>query len=68
MQGCEVGAIFTSANTLLPLACATGRLTLRTNALVRDIEVDASGRAAGRALHRSRTRARRRGPGPAWSS
>jgi choline dehydrogenase-like flavoprotein len=47
MKGCDVGAIFTSVNTLLPLARATGRLTLRTNALVRRIEVDAEGRATG---------------------
>lgn len=47
MQGCEVGAIFTSANTLIPAAMATGRLTLRTNALVRRIDTDARGRASG---------------------
>ena len=46
MQGCEVGAIFTSTNTLLPAAIRTGRLTLRTGALVREIEVDREGRAA----------------------
>jgi choline dehydrogenase-like flavoprotein len=46
MQGCEVGAIFGSANTLIPMARATGRLTLRTNALVRHIDVDANGRAS----------------------
>lgn len=47
MQGCEVGAIFTSQNTLLPLARATGNLTLRTNALVRRIETNSEGRATG---------------------
>jgi choline dehydrogenase-like flavoprotein len=46
MQGCEVGAIFTSVNTLLPAAKRTGRLTLRTGALVREIEVDRDGRAS----------------------
>jgi choline dehydrogenase-like flavoprotein len=46
MQGCEVGAIFTSANTLIPLARATGRLTLRTNALVTRIDTDGGGRAS----------------------
>ena len=40
MQGCEVGAIFTSTNTLIPAAQRTGRLTLRSGALVREIEVD----------------------------
>jgi choline dehydrogenase-like flavoprotein len=46
MQGCEVGAIFTSVNTLIPAARRTGRLTLRTGALVREIEVDRAGRAS----------------------
>lgn len=46
MQGCEVGAIFTSANTLIPAARKTGRLTLRTGALAREIEVDGRGRAS----------------------
>ena len=63
MQGCEVGAIFTSANTLLPAAQRTGRLTLRSGALVREIEVDREGRASAVALHRPADRQDRRGPG-----
>lgn len=47
MDVCDVGAIFTSVNTLLPKALATGRLTLRTNALARQVLVDANGRASG---------------------
>ena len=47
MDGCEVGAIATSVNAILPDALATGRLTLRTNALVRRIEVNKEGRASG---------------------
>jgi choline dehydrogenase-like flavoprotein len=47
MDGCEVGAIATSVNAILPDALATGRLTLRTNALVRQIDVDGEGRASG---------------------
>ena len=47
MDGCEVGAIATSVNAILPDAVATGNLTLRTNALVRRIEVDKEGRATG---------------------
>jgi choline dehydrogenase-like flavoprotein len=43
MLGCDVGAIFTTPNTLLPRALATGRLTLRTNALVRQLLVGADG-------------------------
>ena len=44
MLGCDVGAIFTTPNTLLPRTLATGRLTLRTNALVRQLLVGADGR------------------------
>ena len=47
MDGCEVGAIATSVNSILPDALSSGRLTLRTNALVRQIDVDREGRAAG---------------------
>lgn len=47
MSVCDVGAIFTSANTTIPQALATGNLTLRTNALAREILVDGRGRAAG---------------------
>ena len=43
MQGCDVGAIFTTPNTLLPRALASGRLTLRTNALVRRLLVGPDG-------------------------
>ena len=43
MLGCDVGAIFTTPNTLLPRALATGRLTLRTNALVRQLLVGDDG-------------------------
>jgi len=44
MHGCDVGAIFTTPNTLLPRALLTGRLTLRTNALARQLLVDTDGR------------------------
>ena len=43
MLGCDVGAIFTTPNTLLPAALATNRLTLRTNTLVRKLLVDDEG-------------------------
>ena len=33
MDGCDIGAIFTSANSLIPAAQATGNLTLRCDAL-----------------------------------
>jgi choline dehydrogenase-like flavoprotein len=47
MDGCEVGAIATSVNAILPDALATERLTVRTNALVRRVEIDTEGRASG---------------------
>jgi choline dehydrogenase-like flavoprotein len=43
MLGCDVGAIFTTPNTLLPPALATGRLTLRKNALARQLLVGTDG-------------------------
>lgn len=46
MSGCDIGAIFTSGNTLVPAALATGKLTLRCNALARKVLVDADGRAS----------------------
>ena len=63
MQGCEVGAIFTSVNTLIPAAQRTGRLTLRSGALVREIEVDREGRASAVHFIDRHTRQDRRGPG-----
>jgi choline dehydrogenase-like flavoprotein len=44
MFGCDVGAIFTTVNTLLPPALATGRLTMETNALVRQLALGRDGR------------------------
>lgn len=45
MDGCDVSAVFSSATALIPKALATGNLTLRQNALAREIEVDRGGRA-----------------------
>lgn len=56
MDVCDVGAIFTSANTLLPKALKTGRLTLRTNALARRIRVDDAGRISGVSIINRETR------------
>jgi len=47
MDGCDIGAIFTSANSLIPAASATGNLTLRCDALVRQVLVDGDGQACG---------------------
>jgi choline dehydrogenase-like flavoprotein len=46
-EGCDVGAFFSSPYFLLPLARATGNLELRTNAVAREILVDAHGHAKG---------------------
>lgn len=45
MDGCDVSAIFSTPGSMLPKARATGNLTLRTNAVAREILVDDEGRA-----------------------
>ena len=45
MSGCDVSAVFSSATAMIPKAQATGNLTLRQNALAREILVDNEGRA-----------------------
>lgn len=47
MDGCDVGALFNSAVAMLPKAQATGKFTLRQNALAREILVDREGLASG---------------------
>jgi glucoside 3-dehydrogenase (cytochrome c) catalytic subunit len=47
-DGCDVGAMFNSLSSTLPVAEATGRMTLRTNSVVRHIIVDTNtGKAKG---------------------
>src|SRR5881409_2340338 len=46
-RGCKVNANFTSTNVLIAPALATGKLTLLTNAMAREVTVDKSGRATG---------------------
>jgi choline dehydrogenase-like flavoprotein len=46
-RGCSVHANFSSTNVLIAPARATGRLTLLTGAMVREVTVDAQGRATG---------------------
>jgi choline dehydrogenase-like flavoprotein len=47
-DGCDVGAMFNSLSSTLPVAEATGRMTLRPNSIVRHIVVDTnSGKAKG---------------------
>ncbi len=45
MDGCDVAAIYSSTGSTLPKARATGNLTLRQNALAREILVDSEGLA-----------------------
>lgn len=50
-NGCSVGAMFNSLSSTLPAAQATGRMTLRTNSIVRHIIVDTdTGKAKGVAV------------------
>src|SRR2546428_6964913 len=46
-RGCKVNANFTATNVLIAPARATGKLTLVTNAMAREVTVDPSGRASG---------------------
>lgn len=46
-RGCSIKANFQSPTVLLPPALATGNLTIVTNAMVRQVTVDARGRATG---------------------
>jgi choline dehydrogenase-like flavoprotein len=66
MRGCHVNALYSSANSAVPAAMRTGRLTLVTDAIVRELEVDSSGKHCSGAVfidrqtrreHRVRARA-----------
>src|SRR5712691_10742977 len=46
-RGCKVNANFTATNVLIAPALATGKLTLLTNAMAREVLVDTGGRATG---------------------
>lgn len=47
MDGCDVSAIFSTPSSMLPKARKTGNLTLRENAVAREILVDDNGLARG---------------------
>jgi choline dehydrogenase-like flavoprotein len=47
MDGCDVSAIYSTPGSMLPKARRTGNLTLRQNALAREITLDKSGLARG---------------------
>ena len=46
-RGCAIGAAFQTTTSLLPMALATGRLTVVTDAMVYEVQVGANGRAEG---------------------
>ena len=46
-RGCAIGANFQSTTVLLPPAMATGNLTITTDALVYQVDLDAAGKAKG---------------------
>jgi choline dehydrogenase-like flavoprotein len=46
-RGCAIHANFSSPSVLLPPAMATGRLTIRTDAMAREVTVGPDGRATG---------------------
>ena len=50
MRGCHINALYGSANSAIPAARRTGRLTLVTDAIVREIEVDPSGKRCSGAV------------------
>ena len=46
-RGCDIGAFWNSISDTIPAAAATGRLTLRPDAVVREIVVDNNGKPSG---------------------
>lgn len=47
MRGCSIGANFQTPTVLLPQALATGRLQIRTNAMVYEVVLNERGKASG---------------------
>ena len=50
MRGCDINAAYSSANAAIPAAEKTGRLTLVRDAIVRELEVDATGKRCSGAV------------------
>lgn len=46
-RGCGIGAAFQTTTSLIPWARKTGKLTVATGAMVRNVVLDASGKATG---------------------
>ena len=55
-RGCSIRANFQSTTVLIPPALATGNLEIRTDAMVREVTVNAQGRATGVHFVDKRTR------------
>jgi len=60
LPGCSIGAAFQSTTSLIPYALETGNLDILTNAMVREVTLDAQGRANGVALFDKATGGRTR--------
>ena len=46
-RGCSIGAAFQTTTSLLPMALATGNLTIVTDAMVYEVRLDKKGKAEG---------------------
>lgn len=46
-HGCSIGAAFQTTTSLLPMAKATGKLTILTNAMVKSVDTDTEGKVTG---------------------
>lgn len=46
-HGCSIGAAFQTTTSLLPMAKATGKLTIVTNAMVKSVDTNAEGKVTG---------------------
>src|ERR1700722_1722855 len=55
LRGCSIGANFQSTTVLIPPARKTGLLTVRTDSMVYQVDVDAHGRAQGASFIDKRT-------------
>src|SRR3546814_10781920 len=59
-RGCTIGAMFQTTTSFLPMAKATGKLTIVTDAMVSKVVMASAGRAAGVEYVDRRTGARPR--------
>lgn len=46
-RGCSIGAAFQTTTSLLPMSMATGNLTIITDAMVHELQLDEHGKASG---------------------